>query len=82
MLSEADKRTLLDEAIKARSNSYSPYSNFAVGAAILTENGAIYTGANVENASYGLSICAERSAALKAVNDGNRKFKAVACVGG
>jgi cytidine deaminase len=73
---------LLQEAIKARNGSYSPYSKFAVGAAILAENGTVYTGANVENASFGLTICAERSAALKAVNDGQRRFLAVACVGG
>ncbi len=76
------QRELIDLARKARHGSYSPYSNFAVGAAILTENGKIYTGANVENASYGMSICAERSAALKAVNDCERSFKAIACVGG
>lgn len=75
------QRDLLNEAIKARSNSYSPYSKFSVGAAILTESGQIFTGANVENASYGLTICAERSAAVKAVNAGHFKFKAVACVG-
>lgn len=82
MMSEEEKRRLLDEAIKARAHSYSPYSKFAVGAAILTQSGKIYTGANVENASYGLTICAERSAAVKAVNKGERAFKAVACVGG
>ena len=81
-LTEEQKCTLLNEAVKAKIGSYSPYSNFSVGAAILTENGQIYSGANVENASYGLSICAERSAAVKAVNDGHKKFKAVACVGG
>lgn len=81
-MNENDKRNLIEKAIEARSGSYSPYSKFSVGAAILTINGRIYTGANVENASYGLTICAERSAALKAVNDGEREFKAVACVGG
>lgn len=77
-----DLQGLLNEAIKARNGSYSPYSKFSVGAAILTENGNIYTGANVENASFGLTICAERAAAVKAVNEGQRKFLAVACVGG
>lgn len=81
-MNETDKRKLLEAAIKARDGSYSPYSKFAVGAAILTLSGKIYTGANVENASYGMTICAERSAALKAVNDGEREFVAVACVGG
>lgn len=81
-MEEIEKRNLINSAIEARQGSYSPYSKFSVGAAILTENGKIYTGANVENASYGLAICAERSAAVKAVNAGERKFKAVACVGG
>lgn len=76
------KTDLIELATKARASSYCPYSNFAVGAAILTCGGKIYTGANVENASFGLTICAERSAAIKAVNDGQTKFKAVACVGG
>ena len=76
------KTNLIELASKARNYSYCPYSNFAVGAAILTEGDKIYTGSNVENASYGLAICAERSAALKAVNDGETKFKIVACVGG
>lgn len=76
---------LIESAKEARNGSYSPYSNFSVGAAILTEKAGeikIYTGANVENASFGLTICAERAAALKAVNDGHRSFKAIACVGG
>lgn len=78
-----DHRTnLLKLAYKARFNSYCPYSNFAVGAAVLTESGKIYTGANVENASFGLSICAERAAAVKAVNEGETRFRAVACIGG
>jgi len=76
------KADMIELALKARVSSYCPYSNFAVGAAILTANGKIYSGANVENASYGLTICAERSAAIKAVNYGETKFKAVACVGG
>lgn len=76
------QRELIDLALKARDGSYSPYSDFSVGAAILTTSGKIYTGSNVENASYGLSICAERSAALQAVNDGESSFKSVACVGG
>lgn len=76
------QRDLINRAIEARNGSYSPYSKFSVGAAILTENGHIFTGSNVENASFGLTICAERSAALRAVNEGERKFVAVACVGG
>ena len=81
-MTDKTKRELIDLAELARSGSYSPYSNFSVGAAIRTGNGKIYTGANVENASFGLTICAERSAALKAVNDGQRSFKMIACVGG
>lgn len=81
-LTETEKRRLINAAVDARSSSYSPYSRFSVGAAILAKSGKIYTGANVENASYGLAICAERSAAVKAVNDGERVFEAVACVGG
>ena len=72
---------LIAAAFKARESSYSPYSNYRVGAAILTSAGKIYTGSNVENASYGGSICAERSAAVKAVNDGERCFTAVAVAG-
>ena len=68
---------LIDEALKARKNSYSPYSNFSVGAAIQTEKG-IYTGCNVENASFGLTNCAERTAIFKAVSDGAKEYKAIA----
>lgn len=71
---------LLEQAVKARKNSYSPYSKFAVGAALEAEDGTVITGTNVENASYGLSICAERSALVKAVSEGKRKFKRLAIV--
>lgn len=71
--------TLLLEAAKAASvNAYTPYSKFNVGAALLTEDGTLYTGCNVENASYGLTNCAERTAMFKAVSDGHREFKAIA----
>ena len=69
---------LVDTAIKAKQNSYSPYSKFRVGAALEAQGGKIYTGANIENASYGLSICAERTALLKAVSEGEKKFTALA----
>ncbi len=71
---------LLKKAVEARENSYSPYSKFAVGAALETVDGEIFTGCNVENASYGLSICAERTALVKAVSAGARKFKRLAIV--
>jgi len=77
-----DKRILLEAAEVARKNAYAPYSKFTVGAALLTESGTIYTGCNVENASYGETCCAERTAIFKAVADGHRRFTAMAVVGG
>ena len=75
-----------DELIKAarsvREKAYAPYSGYSVGAALLCENGEIYTGCNVENSSIGLTICAERTAAVKAVSDGERRFKAICIIGG
>lgn len=68
---------LYKEALKARENAYVPYSNFKVGAALLTQDDEVFTGCNVENASYGLSICAERNAIFSANNSGKRKFKAL-----
>lgn len=65
-------------SIKAKEHSHSPYSKFRVGAALLTETGEIIDGCNVENASYGLSICAERTALVKAVSMGFKKFPAIA----
>ena len=69
---------LYDMAVEALENSYSPYSNFKVGAALMTATGEIFTGCNVENASYGACICAERTAACKGVSEGCRNFKAIA----
>lgn len=71
---------LLEFAHKASDNSYSPYSFFPVGAALLTEDGKIYQGCNVENSSYSLGICAERTSAVKAVSEGHVKFKAIAVI--
>ena len=71
---------LLAAAIAARSHSHSPYSRFAVGAAVETASGEIFGGANVENRSFGVTICAERSAFAAAVSAGHRKFRAVAVV--
>ena len=73
---------LVESALSAREKSYSPYSGFAVGAALLTANGKIYTGANIESASYSPTICAERVAMFTAVHQGERAFSAIAIVGG
>lgn len=72
---------LIDEAKKASESSYSPYSNFSVGAALLCEDGSVYTGCNIENASYSPTCCAERVAIFKAVSEGKRAFKAIAVFG-
>jgi cytidine deaminase len=72
---------LVAKAMEARQNSYSPYSNFKVGAAITAEDGTVFSGSNVENASYGLTICAERAAIFKLVNSGRRKITRCVVVG-
>lgn len=79
-LDEKTIRRLIDEAINARKNAYAPYSKFFVGASVLATSGKIYTGSNVENVSYGLSVCAERNAIFSAVNSGERTVRAVAVV--
>ena len=73
---------LIEAAFHARENSYSPYSKFRVGAALLCESGEIYTGFNIENRAYGPTNCAERTAFFKAVSEGKRIFTAIAIVGG
>ncbi|WP_106767042.1 cytidine deaminase [Paenibacillus faecalis] len=73
------KDELIQEAIEARKQAYAPYSGFQVGAAIQT-GGKVYRGCNIENASYGLTNCAERTAVFKAVSEGNRKIEAIAVV--
>ena len=77
-----DYKELINKAILAREFSYSPYSGFKVGAALLSKSGKIYTGCNVENASFGETVCAERTAVLKAVSCGDKDFCAIAIVGG
>jgi len=70
--------TLTEAALAARENAWAPFSGFRVGAALEDENGRVFTGCNVENATYGLSVCAERVAVLKAISEGARKFRRVA----
>lgn len=77
-----DDKTLIAEAKEARKIAYTPYSNFKVGAALLTKSGKLYKGCNIENASYTPTNCAERTAFFKAVSEGELEFEAIAVVGG
>ncbi len=72
---------LMEIALQARENAWCPYSRFAVGAALLTADGTVFTGCNVENAAYPLGNCAERTAFFKAVSEGHRQFRAIAICG-
>jgi cytidine deaminase len=72
------RQTLIERALAVRRWAYAPYSHYHVGAALLADSGKIYDGINVENAAYGSSICAERTALVKAVSEGERRFEAVA----
>ena len=80
-MSTIDYHTLLARAAEARRNAYAPYSHYAVGACLLAQNGAIFCGCNVENASSGCTLCAERSAVARAVSEGVHAFAAIAVVG-
>jgi len=73
-----DYSTLAEKAVKAKDVSFPPYSNFHVGAALLTADGKVYQGGNIETSSYSLTICAERTAVFKAFSEGERNFKAIA----
>lgn len=73
-----DQSELLKIAAEVRNSAYAPYSKFQVGAALLAENGAVFTGCNVENASYGLTNCAERTAVFNAISEGVKDFTAIA----
>ena len=77
-----EPRQLIDQAIEASQQAHAPYSNYHVGAALLAEDGTVFKGCNVENASYGLTNCAERTAIFSAVVSGHKKFKAIAIVAG
>ena len=82
MREEQQIKMLIEEAIKARKFAYAPYSHFKVGAALLDKKGIVYQGCNIENAAYGPSNCAERTAIFKAVSEGSRCFSMIAIIGG
>jgi len=76
-----ENKELALKAIEAKTNAHTPYSGFHVGAALLTEDGKVYSGCNIESSSYSLTMCAERTAVFKAYSEGERKFKAIAVAG-
>ena len=80
MLKNEQRAQLIEKAQQARQRAYAPYSNYRVGAALLTSSGDVFSGANVENAAYPTSMCAERVAIFKAVSEGQRQFQAIAVV--
>ena len=82
MKEKKDWSTLISEALEARKNAYVPYSHYTVGAALLCEDGEIIRGCNIENATYGATNCAERTAIFKAVSEGQLEFAAIAITGG
>lgn len=82
MMERTEVCKLVNQALEARKHSYSPYSDFMVGAALLAADGTVYTGCNIENAAYAPTNCAERTAFFKAVSEGVHSFQAIAIVGG
>ena len=82
MLAEKEIQELISRALEARKNAYAPYSDFRVGAALLSDSGEIYTGCNIENSAYTPTNCAERTAFFKAVSEGVRSFRAICIAGG
>ena len=78
ILTEKEKNELVSKAFRASKNSYSPYSGYKIGAAIMTDERRIFTGTNIENSTYGATVCAERVALFKAVSEGYRSFSAIA----
>lgn len=81
-MTKEQKEALLSAAFLARGRAYAPYSHYAVGAAVLTTEGHIFTGCNIENASYGATVCAERVAIFRAVSEGERRIIGIAVTGG
>lgn len=81
-MTDNERNALFFQASDARANSYSPYSGYSVGAALLCSDGTVYTGCNIENAAYTPTVCAERTAFFKAVSSGERDFCAIAVAGG
>ena len=79
-MSDLDLANLMNEAVEARLQAHAKYSGFSVGAALLSENGTIFRGCNVENASFGLTLCAERTALTSAISSGHRTFRAITIV--
>jgi cytidine deaminase len=79
-LTKQEKQSLIDLANEARRRAYAPYSKYAVGAALRTKSGKVFTGVNVENAAYPVSVCAERTAVFKAVSEGEREFEVISVV--
>lgn len=77
-MTDSNYSQLINAALEARAKAYSPYSNFPVGAALIAKDGTVFTGCNVENSSFGLCICAERSAICNAVSQGHQEFEAIA----